>query len=316
MSPRALRALAGAFLILAAVWGGILLLERRRPSRPPLVADATRARRVVLIKGGARTVLVGTQAGGWTLEEPFRFPADPTAVDGLLEKLSKASSSELLSSDPSRHALFQVDPSSAIRMTLSAEDGKPLWDAFIGRPGADFDSFFFRREGEDSVHEARGLERYAFDRLPGTWADRVLCAVEPVALLGVEASSQKKTVSVRREGGAWLRADGVALSSSTVSELLQPFLTTLTRLEADSVTPEAGVHPFVLRGLATPEFRVVVRHLDAEGARRTMTLEVGTRAPEFTRPVKKSGVGGFVYNLADWRLASLRRFIEEFPNQP
>ncbi|MFA5139464.1 MAG: DUF4340 domain-containing protein [Elusimicrobiota bacterium] len=289
MSPGTLKRLAALLVLLALVWTG-WTLRLRRPKDRRLWPQARSASRLSI----GRTVL-SRSSGTWRLEAPFPFPADAPAVDGLLEKLSKVRVSEPLSRNPERHSLFGVTESSAIRVQ------GPGLDVFIGSAGADWDAFFVRRAGEDAVLEARGMGRFELEGEAQGWAERVLFALAPARKPEIEVASRGRRVSLKPEDGRWPKnAEAV--------------VTALSRLEADSILPDASAHPFVLNGLKRPELRVAVHYpqLDAGGPpAKDFILECGPRKAEFDHPCRKQGVDGFIYELKPHRLQAFYDLLKK-----
>ena len=145
MSPLFLKRLCLALGVLAALWV-FLLWREHRPSPVALLAgDASSAAKIVLARPGLPQLSLSKGQGGWELLEPFRFPADKTAVEGFLDKLSKLRLSDPLSSREDRHALFAVNESSACacgsaRMPAMPKPARSPRDA-----PAEYDTFFLRR---------------------------------------------------------------------------------------------------------------------------------------------------------------------------
>lgn len=274
MSPRALKRLASAFVLLALCWVGWTLWQGR--SKVRLLWPQARSVARLSVRGA---VLVRS-SDTWRLESPFAFPADAQGVEALLEKLSKVRVSEPLSENAARHSLFGVTESSAIHVA------GPGLDILVGSPGADWDSFFLRRAGEDAVLEAQGLSRSELDKAPAQWADRVLFALDPNLTPEIEVKGRDRRVVLKPGTGG-------------------PVLAALSRLEADSIRPDSEMHPFVLKGLKGPELRVTVSYAQrgsTEAPEARFTLECGPRKPEFDHPCRKKGVDGFVYELKPHRL--------------
>jgi len=271
LSPGTLKRLAALLVLLALAWTG-WTLRQKRPKDRLLWPQARSAPRLSI----GRTLLARS-SDTWRLEAPFSFPADAAAVGGLLEKLSKVRVSEPLSRNPERHSLFGVTESSAVHVQ------GPGLDVLVGGAGAQWDSFFVRRAGEDAVLEAQGMGRFEFDGEPQRWADRVVFALGPGQPAELELKGRERRVVLRPgENG--------------------PVLAALSRLEADSVRPDAQFHPFVLNGLKTPELTVKVADF---------VLECGPKKPEFDHPCRKRGVDGFIYELKPHRLQALYDILKK-----
>lgn len=303
MSPLFLKRMALALGVLAASWSFLLWRESRPSPARLLAGDASSAARLIVRRPGAQELSVSRGQGGWELASPFRFPADKMAVEGLLEKLSKVRLSGPLSSLPERHSLFAVNDSSAVRVQLYrlASDAEPSLDAWVGRPGAEYDTFFVRLGNSPEVFEAGGLGRFEFEKEPGEWADRVVCSLPAAEVSSVELRAQKYSLRLLRSAGHWVMEDGKPPAPAAAGKL-DSLLAALSRLEADSVSPENSLDPLLLRGVFHPELRVSARY----GPGRTLSLDIGPKAPDFVHWVRSKGKDGFLYKLSGWKLESLR----------
>ncbi|MFH1724036.1 MAG: DUF4340 domain-containing protein [Elusimicrobiota bacterium] len=318
MQPKTLKVLAGVFVALCAVWTLARVVRRSAPPEPLLWKEAKRARRIEIRKPDAATTLVKADAG-WSLESPFKFAADGSAVEQLLEKLAAATLSEPLSSDPRRHADFNVDRSSALHLQGFPEGGEgPGLDLLIGRQGGDYDSLFVRRPGTDEVREARGIARYQIDKKAGEWADKLVCGIGTEKVTSIEIHSPGGVVRLQRKQDKWrLGASEEPLPPETVTEQVEPMLTKLSDLKADSVSPETELSSVLLRGLAKPELRVVVGYRDEAGdgekaPRKSLELSVGPEDTGSRYPLRKAGVDGVVYQMPGWKLEPFRKKAGDF----
>ncbi|MBI5244781.1 MAG: DUF4340 domain-containing protein [Elusimicrobia bacterium] len=308
MHPRTLKRLAAAAAVLAAVLAVLVIRERSAAPSPPLLANAASVGKLFIQRPGdaAATILV-REPGGWRLKAPFEYPADGEAVQKLLDAVSKASASDVLSSDPEKHASFQVNESSAIRFKAFSlpTDAEPALDILAGIRGADFDAFFYRGPASADVREARGLGRYELDKESGEWADRLLCAIEPPLVRFIELRTKSGALTLTRKDALWL-LNGSALSTAAVAGKVEPLLAALARLQADKVAPEKGFDPLLMRGLADPELRLKVRHAPQAGspdsAVKTTAIDFGPKAPDFVHYARAAGTGDVVFRLSAWRL--------------
>jgi len=307
MHPRTLKRLAAAAFVLALILAALMIRERASPPVPTLLPKGAEPGKLSIRRPGdtEETVLV-REGGAWRLKAPFSYPADAEVLRGLLEGLSKAAVSDVLSSNGGKHAAFQVNESSAIRFKAFSlpTDSEPLLDILVGARGADYDAFFFRRPGAADVREARGLGRDALDKEGGEWAERVVCAIDPSQARSVELRTSAGLVSLLRKDGGW-SFQGAALSTGAVAGKVEPLLTALARLQADRVVPEKGIDPMLLRGLAAPEIRLRIRHARQgapDAAVQTTEIDFGPKSPDFAHYARLHGRQDVVFRLSAWRL--------------
>jgi hypothetical protein len=304
-----LKVLGGAFLVLAAAWGLTLSLSNRSgPQDRFLWEEAQEAQRLTI---GDTTL---TKAGdGWTVEKPFKARADKARIEDLLGKVSKATLSDSVSSDPERHEYFMVTPSSGIRFQGFLGGETPALDIFVGKSGSDYDSLLVRRPSEPDVLEARGLSRFDFEQGASRWTDRTLAKLDSASIRAIEIRGSTESVKLSRSDRGWRLEGGVVLSTSAVSRHVDPILSKLSVLEADEVLPPAKASSAALKRLRSPELRITVRYTDggAKGTEKTLALAAASKDADSRCAVRKQG-DELVYMLASWQLDSFRRKAADF----
>jgi len=307
MRPQTLKRLAAAALVLGLILAVLMIRERASSPTPTLLAKGAALGKLSIRRPGdsKETVLV-REDGAWRLKAPFAYPADAEAAQKLLLGLSKAGVSDVLTSNPERHASFQVNESSAIRFKAFAlpTDAEPILDILVGTRGADADAFFFRRPASADVREARGLGRYELDKEGGEWADRLVCAIDPALVRSIELRTGAGLVRLLRKDGNW-SLNGAALSTGAVAGRVEPLLAALARLQADRVIPEKGMDPMLQRGLAAPEIRLTIRHAPQgapESAVQTTEIDFGPKSADFAHYARRHGTQDVVFRLSAWRL--------------
>lgn len=302
MSPKALKALAGAFLALAALWGARAALDSRA-SRPRLFyAGAERAESVTLA-GPEGTVRLSKSDGVWTLQAPFASPADGAAVASALTELASARVSGPYSDEPGKLPLFALQDSSATRLTLTGPGG--ALDVLLGGPGADASHAFFRRPGSSEVFEAGPLSRWRKSARPGLWADKTLAAVEPARVTRLRVRSPKGVVTMERKDGVWQGKGG---------EKLGPVLEALTRFTADDVLDASSLEAEPRVRLDRVEFEVLVETYDYAGTpgKVAASFTVSPQGQDFRHLARVQGRDSIVYSLSAWRLDPLRLNPKDF----
>jgi hypothetical protein len=285
MRPRTLASLAAALAALAGAWALSVVWQRRAPAKSLLWPDARNARRVSMSLSGVRVELARS-GESWELTDPFRFKADKAAVQELLSALAGASLSEELGRG--RFDYFGVADLGGLLLRGTSQGEKPGLEIIVGKQGSDYDSVFVRKPGEEGVREARGLYRSLFDKQPGEWADKAVCEIPPDRVLALEIRRGGDAVKLARDKARWRLSGAPALSSAAVSGYVEPMLSALSRLEAESVD-------FSSTSLKAPELSILVKRTDGSEELLAGPKTSGRRALR-----KKSGGPG--YFVADWKL--------------
>ncbi len=214
-----------ALLALTVVWKGA---ERRGTvSRTERFAevDPEEVTRIEL-RGKGNDVTLVRSGGRWMLSEPLSYPADPSSVEDLLDKAADLEVSNLVSSNPDNHDLYEVGPDTgALVRLLGGEEGQDRLLAFyVGKLTSDFSHTYVRRFGSDDVYTADGLLGGYFNKTVSAWRDKTIFSAEPASVQRVELESEEVSWTLLRrgvpgavEGAAWtlVTEEGAAAADSS-----------------------------------------------------------------------------------------------------
>jgi hypothetical protein len=193
-------------VVLVGLIGAAVLVQRSgRPQAPEATTLASvsldQINQIEVAVGGATTTLKFVDQN-WRVAAPFDDLADAEAVGRLLEYLRDMSLGSVLSENPSRHANYGVNESSATRLTVYVKGKEaPALDCFVGKDAPSIKSVFVREVGSPQVRTLEGITGAELPKNP-----EVLRSPRVVTF----APAQIKTLSAR----------GVAdvdLESSTVT---------------------------------------------------------------------------------------------------
>lgn len=306
MSPKALRGLALAFAVLAALWGARAVLDSRA-ARPRLLFAQAEAAEALTLRGPNGEVRLRKVDGAWRMESPFASAADGPALAAALAELAKARVSGTLSDDPARLPLFALQDSSATRLTVEGPQSARL-DVLLGGPGAEAASVFIRDPGSAEVREAGGLSRWRRSARPGFWADKTLAALDPSRVSRLSVRSPKGLVVLERTDGVWRRPGAPAVLSSAAAARLGPLLQALERFSADDVLDAAALEAEPRVRLDRVEFEVRVETLDYAGApgQTAGSFTVSPQGQDYRHLARVKGRDAVVYSLSGWRLEPFR----------
>lgn len=307
MTPRQLKLLGAALLALVGALAALQRFQGRRAAAETLwKGDPNSISKLVLESASGRVALARKESRWW-VQEPLDFPADATALDELVSKLPKARLSPVLSSRPEKHPLFEVDASSAVRLTVYDGKPEPSLDVRIGKSGTRFDSVYVRFEGRDEVREAAGLSRYQLERKPKEWLDRTLVSVKSDDIEALAVSSSSGTLRFERRDDGWhLVSPPSKASTDTIKAKLEPVLAALVRLDADeALLPEEFPKKPVFD---KPAYKVTVR---LKGGKET-TLIAGAKDDLSRHYVRREGDDKVLFAMYPWRLKPFQKSPQDF----
>jgi len=258
-------------LVVVAVISGIAVYEYG--VRPRLAADkeaasllfpdldSDKATRIEILKGSTLSVMVRDGDTAWKVETRDNYPADPDAVNSVLEALKEMKEGILSSKSKKNHARLGVDEG-GLRVKVSAGTSM-VADLFVGEQGKNYGTTFVRKQGSDKVYLVSENLKSKFDKDSSAWRDKGIFSeeLENVSELQLvtwpEPESEEEsgdtgaeTMTIRKnaEADAWelvLSGDSVEkLDKSKVDALVRGLVTMRAAEFADDATPaEAGIEP-------------------------------------------------------------------------
>ena len=102
------------------------------------------------IRQPGKSVILENVGGVWSLTYPILFQADPMAVAQLLHGFSKFKVGSLISTNPEKQPMFQVD-SSGTGITFTDRSGSAT-ALIIGKMGPSFSEVYFRLPDSKNVY--------------------------------------------------------------------------------------------------------------------------------------------------------------------
>jgi len=255
-----LRWLVVLLLVLASL-AGLFFAERMHdpsgaPVRMALVhVDPGAVTRIVIEGPEGRTVLEKVQ-DLWRLTEPVDYPAEPELVRTTLTLLTGLTSEGVISTNPDKAALFDVDDAHALKVALyEAAGADPKVRLVVGKLAPGFTHTYVKMGGGPAVHQVPGALRFQLEREATAWRDKTVLAFDPAAIEGLTLAGAS-TVTVRRgeDGWAWdPAAAGEGTPSTEAVERLIKDLSVLRAQEFEDAPPEAPATPLLTVTLARGE---------------------------------------------------------------
>jgi hypothetical protein len=131
------------------------------------IEDATK----IEIKQLGSEFVLELKEGKWSVTSAADFPADQDSVQKLLENVRDFKIQDVVSKNPEKQVLFQVNDTMGISTKISDSKGSVIAQVYIGKNGPNFMSTYIRKEGSDEVILATGYLKSVFDRSKTSWKD-------------------------------------------------------------------------------------------------------------------------------------------------
>jgi hypothetical protein len=180
----------------------------------------------ITIRTAAANVVLQKESGRWMVTSPFRYAADESMVLQAVSKGNALLSKGVVSTNPQKQQLFQVDSSGTLVTVFEKGIEKAAFR--VGKPGPSYNETYVRKEGSNEVHLGDGLFTYYFNRQPKEWRDRTIQKVDRLTVREVVMRYGDTTTVLANRDSVW-RID----TSRAADGAVQSYLSTLSTLQAD-----------------------------------------------------------------------------------
>ncbi len=194
----------------------------------------------------------------WTVSDRGKsYPTEKGTVQQLADLGHKMSVGEMISSNPEKQTLFQVDTVTGNRVTFY-RDGNELASIIIGKMGADYQSTYVRKPGSDDVYPAKGNLLRLLNRPASGYRDKVLLAVDTTQIGTIGFRSKDYDYRIGRQDSLWVVVPVKGESFSPDPGKMSNLLRQLVQIRWSSTPPEADtVRPNFLEPTVTIEFSML-----------------------------------------------------------
>lgn len=172
------------------------------------------------------SITIENVGGHWTITSPAEYAADPTAVSQLIGSFANFTVGSLISDNPAKQGLFQVDSTGTL-VTLTERSGD-AHSIVIGKMGPSFSEVYFRLPDRSDVYLGGGITSWSLNKDVKGWRDRTIYALPTESITGVTMSVGSQSRSFTRDSTGWKSG-----REQVPNETINPVLATLSRLRAD-----------------------------------------------------------------------------------
>lgn len=170
-------------IILCLLIGIAYLLNRPAKKTPQEIVlfpgfDSEKAT-TIRVNGETNKLTLSKEGDQWIVIEEDNLPADKEQIKQALQIISELKRDNIVSKNPSKQEIFQVDPNKGFEVEIKGEEDKTLAHFYIGKNGPDFMSTYFRKADSDEVILYKGFHlRSRFDKPGDTWLDKFIIIVQ------------------------------------------------------------------------------------------------------------------------------------------
>ncbi len=187
--------------------------------------DSTAVDRLVFVSATG-TVVLEKEAGTWMLTSPFKYRADEASVTSAVGNGRSIELKSLVSTNPEKQKLFQVDSSGTRVQVYEKRNLKASF--YVGKASSSFTETYVRLEGSNEVHLAAGMLSTYFNKQPKDWRDKTVFRVEESKVRSVRFQYGDTTFTLSIPDSMW-RVDRDSANQSAV----KPLITALANIQTD-----------------------------------------------------------------------------------
>jgi hypothetical protein len=178
------------------------------------------------IRSAKDSIALQKEGNSWMMVYPIRYRANESAVKAALEKSGHIQLENVVSDNPQKQGLFQVDSTGTLVRVF--ENGSEKTSFLIGKPSSSYAETYVRRAGSDDVYLAQGVLTYTFNRPVRDWRDKIIFKAEQENMHAIRFHYGDTTFALANVDSAW-RVDNDSASPASV----RSFLTALGNFQAD-----------------------------------------------------------------------------------
>jgi LysM repeat protein len=231
-------------------------------------------------------------AGVWMITSPNQYPADPTIVKQLIGGFSKFKVGSLISSNPDKQNVFQVDTSGST-VTVTERSGKSL-TMIVGKMGPSFSEVYFRMPDSKDVYLGEGIDSWSLAKGVKEWRDKAILSIPSESIKELVYTEGTKIYSFIRDSSGWKSGGNIVNAPS-----INAPLSVMSNLRSDDFIDSAMQFP------SNPT-KVLIKGAE------DITLTIHPLAADSSTYVVQSSKSKQLYSVSKWTVADLLKPIDEF----
>lgn len=183
------------------------------------------------------------------------YPADSASIRTVLEKIVNMKKDELISTNPEKQSIFEVDSSSGILVEAWDNSGKSYGQFRIGKSGPNWSSNYVRLIGSNSVYMVSGSIKHSFFTDLKRWRDKSIVKFEKTGTKGISiAKKGEAPLILEKSDTVWNMA--APHQNLAKKEKVEEIVNTLSNLKASDF--ESDTISDTEAGLEDPQYLIVV----------------------------------------------------------
>lgn len=185
------------------------------------------------------------------------YPVDSSSITTALDKITSMKKDVMVSENPSKQALFEVDSSKGTFVEIRDASGNIAGSVVIGKSGPDWNSNYVRMFRSNTVYSVLGSVGYALFSDEKRWRDKSILRFNKATAKNIVLTKKDgTTISLAKadSGNSWMILSPV--KDTAKADKVDDILSAMSNLNAtdfeDSTVSDSTI------GLSIPEVSVVV----------------------------------------------------------
>ena len=259
--------------------GGVREQQGASPQATIFPAFKTEQAAAIEIKTRGKTVSL-VKKGNWLVAlNGDYYPADKGEVENIFKTLNNMQRESIVSTDPNKYPVFELDPVNGAEVKISRSDHTLLAHFFVGKNGPDLISTYIRIGGEKDVLLLSGMIKPAFDKELKDWRDKTILNLKVEDIVKIDTISPKKKVSLKKDAkGNWEMVEPE--KAKVKKDVIEGMVNTLATLKAYDFEDGADLKAC---GLTSPPTKIQITMKDNS----TLSLLIGKEKDSSKRYVKR-----------------------------
>lgn len=137
------------------------------------------------------------------------YPADSASVATALEKLGDLTKDDLVSNNPEKQEVYEVDSANGTLVKVWDRNGKPLGSFRIGKSAQDWSSNYVRLVGSDEVYSVGGSIKHSFFTDKERWRDKTILKFDKARATAITLAKGGRAIELEKKqdstgAAAWM----------------------------------------------------------------------------------------------------------------
>jgi hypothetical protein len=214
----------------------------------------------IIVSKPSDTLRFHKLGGRWQIViDSAPHPADTTQVNQVVEMISSIDVGSLVSQNPEKQNLYEVDSISGTLIRAYGQD-QELASFYLGKNASNYNYSYVRKVGSTDVYVAEDVMSYRFDKEPKNWRDKTIIQVDTADLVSIVFQYPDQEFSLERSDSLWLiSGDGISGEIQAFADTVELFKRLVAGLKADDFyqpADSAFVNP------ENPELRLAFNYVD------------------------------------------------------